>query len=67
MTIQDIIDGKPTICPEDWEDLQKELNILEACMDSAYDHNNTCRWHRLRKIYRQFRLTDVGYTIIRGY
>lgn len=67
MTIQDIIEGKPTICPQDWKDLQKELSTLEADMDQAYDKCNSPRWRELREIHRQFRLTDVGYILIRGY
>ena len=67
MTIQEVIDGKSTTCPQDWEDLQKELKVLEIDMEKAYKCSDRLKYYELRSKYRAFRLTDTGYIIIRGY
>lgn len=67
MTIQQIIDGAVTSCPGDWQDLQKELAVLESEMDYAYDQCDRVAWQELRETYRKFRNTDTGYRLVRGY
>jgi len=74
MTIQDIIDGKETNCPNDWEMIKAEFDKLRIDSDYAFSHYlgskhkaQRDRYYALRDKRKAFLLTDVGYIINRGY
>lgn len=67
ITIQDVIGEKLPTCPDDWEWLKKEFDVLETSIDKACANHDRIRFQQLNDLRRQFSLTDTGYTIIRGY
>lgn len=67
MKIKDIIDGHDVTSPKDWADLEKELKILEFEIKKAHSKGETKRYRNLSNFLAQFKLTDVGYLLIRGY